>query len=324
MLDFFFNCQPNGLACDIMKLLYNVSLHFSRSRHRDDLFNQWAPFIISTFNFQGMDITKANQEHYITLVVTCRYGDDILTASSCKPPADLGLNMTNNFELTISSPLKPAGIPLEDAVIAAGRELLASTASWKQGKTYRKVVKTLSRAKDPRDAAGWHCRVSEHKPEEAKFDEMWETLGKNNAMTQLQFVPEIKEAIKVKEISPTASIWSFTYKLPPPFSPRVYTVLQVTHLDDVSPRSVIVVSVPIDLSEDPGLAESTGKGVKGRYVVVERFMELENGNTEWRMATTGTAGGSIPAAIVEWTMASKISEDVPNFMRWLRRRKLSK
>ena len=47
--------------------------------------------------------------------------------------------------------------------------------------------------------------------------------------------------------------------------------------------------------------------MKGRYVSVERILELENGNTEWRVATSSTAGGSIPNFLVESSMARKIA-----------------
>lgn len=91
------------------------------------------------------------------------------------------------------------------------------------------------------------------------------------------------------------------------------------HLDAVSTdeaaedakalRVGYIVSIPIDLSGqgDEELAVLEEKGVKGRYVSVERVMELENGDTEWRMATSSTPGGSIPNFIVESTMAKKIS-----------------
>jgi len=71
----------------------------------------------------------------------------------------------------------------------------------------------------------------------------------------------------------------------------------------------IIVSVPVDLSSpsDAELAKLEGKGVKGRYVVIERVMETESGNTEWCMATTGTAGGNLPQVFVEQAMASKVS-----------------
>lgn len=56
------------------------------------------------------------------------------------------------------------------------------------------------------------------------------------------------------------------------------------------------------------MAKLEEKGVKGRYVSVERITELENGKVEWKMATSSTPGGSIPNFVVESTMASKIAE----------------
>lgn len=72
----------------------------------------------------------------------------------------------------------------------------------------------------------------------------------------------------------------------------------------------MVVSIPIDLSspEDAELAKLEEKGVKGRYVSIERIVELEDGSTEWRMATSSTPGGSIPTWLAESSMAGKISE----------------
>lgn len=69
-------------------------------------------------------------------------------------------------------------------------------------------------------------------------------------------------------------------------------------------------SIPIDLSSpgDKELAKLEAHGVRGRYVSVETLVEFENGNTEWRMATSSTPGGSIPSFIVESTMAGKIAQ----------------
>ena len=47
--------------------------------------------------------------------------------------------------------------------------------------------------------------------------------------------------------------------------------------------------------------------MKGRYVSVERIVELDNGNTEWRMATSSTPGGFLPNFLVESTMAKTIA-----------------
>lgn len=70
----------------------------------------------------------------------------------------------------------------------------------------------------------------------------------------------------------------------------------------------IIVSLPIDLSssEDAELAKLEEKGVKGRYASVERIQELENGHTEWLMATSSTPGGFLPTFVVEASVASMI------------------
>lgn len=62
------------------------------------------------------------------------------------------------------------------------------------------------------------------------------------------------------------------------------------------------------MTEDPELAKLEEKGTTGRYVSVERILELEDGSIEWRMATSSTPGGSIPTYFVERSMAGKIAE----------------
>ncbi|KAJ7510038.1 hypothetical protein B0H11DRAFT_1845840 [Mycena galericulata] len=220
------------------------------------------------------------------------------------------------MQLTITQ-LKLSAIPSDEEAMAAADALLESTSSWKEGKTYHKQVKTYSREKAPEDGAPWHCRVSVHKPEEATFERLWSKLGTDKAINEREFIPDIKKVAKVKEISATQNIWTLYYTFSPPISPRVFTVVQITRLNESSPRSGTIVSIPVDLTEDQELAKLEEKGVKGRYVSVERILELEDGNIEWRMATSSTPGGSIPTYFVEKSMAGKIAEDVPHFMKWL-------
>jgi len=200
--------------------------------------------------------------------------------------------------------------------MAAADTLFESSKTWKEGKTI-KGVKTYSRAKGPDDGAPWHCRVSVHKPEEATFEQLWEKLGKDKALNEKEFIPDINKVAKVKQISDTQTIWTLYYTFTPPVSPRVFTVLQITRLDESSPRSGTIVSIPVDLTDDQDLVKFEEKGVRGRYVSIERLLELEDGSIEWRMATSSTPGGSIPTYFVERSMAGKIAEDVPHFMKWL-------
>ncbi|KAJ7219433.1 hypothetical protein GGX14DRAFT_436180 [Mycena pura] len=220
------------------------------------------------------------------------------------------------MQLTIT-PLQASAIPSDEEIMTAADALLESTSSWKQGKTYHKVVHTCSRPKAAEDGAAWHCRISVHKPDEATFMQMWDKLGKDKAVNEKEFIPELNKVTRVKEISATQNIWTAYYKFSPPVSPRVFTVVQITRLNESAPRCGTIVSIPVDLSEDQDLANMEEKGVKGRYVSVERLLELEDGSIEWRMATSSTPGGSIPTYFVEKSMDSKIAEDVPHFMKWL-------
>lgn len=151
-----------------------------------------------------------------------------------------------------------AEIPSEDVILTAARTLIDSVTTWKAGKSYQKnTVKTYSRPKFPGDGAPWHCRISEHTAEDANFDEFWSKLGVNKAMNEKEYVcdtsmyrfrvliaiiasrymPEIKQATLVKQISEAQSIWSLYYTFPPPVSPRVFTILHLTHLDTSAPRT---------------------------------------------------------------------------------------
>jgi len=222
-------------------------------------------------------------------------------------------------------PLKLSELPLEETLIAAAQNLIASASTWKQGKTYQKTVKTYQSTTGGTGGSAptlhWHCRSSEHTPEEATFDQFWDKLGRNKAINEKEYIPEIKEVKKVKQVSHTAEIWTLYYTFTPLVSPRVFTELQVYHLEegtDSSPRTGLIISIPVDLSSDPELAKLERKGVKGRYVSVERIMTLESGDTEWRMATASTPGGKIPNFIAESTMDSTIAKDVPHFLKWLR------
>lgn len=66
-------------------------------------------------------------------------------------------------------------------------------------------------------------------------------------------------------------------------------------------------SIPIDIAGDTELSKLEEKGVKGRYVSVERLQEVEGGKVIWEMATSSTPGGSIPRFVAENSMASQIS-----------------
>lgn len=87
--------------------------------------------------------------------------------------------LPSGININISA-VKLSEIPSEDQLLQAGRELIESTLKWKHTKDYCKgVVKGYSAQKQADDDESWFCRVSEHTPDEASFDEMWFGLGTN-------------------------------------------------------------------------------------------------------------------------------------------------
>jgi hypothetical protein len=225
--------------------------------------------------------------------------------------------MSSSFKLTIAHDLQPNELPSDEQVIAAAREVLEASKGWKGKANQKKTVRTYSAPKGAGDGAPWHCRVSEHTAAEATFDEFWSKIGVNHAENEKEYMDVVKKATLIKKISATQEIWSSYYEFPTfGVSPRVFTVLQVTHYEPSSPRTGLFISIPVDLSSEPDLAKLEEKGTKGRYVSVESLAELPSGETEWRMATSSSPGGRIPAFIVNSTMPSTISEDVPHFFKW--------
>lgn len=212
--------------------------------------------------------------------------------------------------------LRPSEIPSEEVIIAAGRELIESTDAWKVGKTYFTTVKTLSHSGGLTPVGNWHCRLSEHPPDQITFKQLWDKMAHDKAPNEKEFIPALNKVTKVKELSPAAQIWALHYKFPFPVSNRVFTVLQVAHEENTDPPAGLIVSVPIDLSEHKELQKYEEKGVRAYYVSVERVKQLENGNVEWRMAVSSDTGGFIPKFIAEASMDKSIAEDVPYFLHW--------
>ncbi|KAF5358163.1 hypothetical protein D9756_001338 [Leucocoprinus leucothites] len=207
-----------------------------------------------------------------------------------------------------TTPLRPSEIPPEESIIAAGRELIESTDTWKSGKTYFTNVKTLSRPAGPPLVGNWHCRVSEHTPDQITFDQLWDKMARDKALNEKEFVPIIDKATKVKELSPAAQIWTMRYKFPFPVANRglVFSYHKPNCFIDINPR--LIVSIPIDLSEHKELQKYEEKGERAYYVSVERVKQLENGNVEWRMATSSDIGGLVPKFATEMSMPKSIAE----------------
>ncbi|GJJ12590.1 hypothetical protein Clacol_006833 [Clathrus columnatus] len=234
---------------------------------------------------------------------------------------------------TPSTPFRLA-LPTEQALIDAGKALFNNLDSWKSVKVYKRKsgnqsysVNTFVRPKLPTDEVSWFMRHSVHQPEHGSFDDFWNFLGKNKAVNEQEFIPEIKSVNLLKTVSPMQSIWTLYYTFSPPVTPRTFTVLQTVHItggEHGSPREGWIISVPVDVSEDTEMKAKEAKGTRGRYASVELVKEGQDGTLEWRMATASTPGGLIPKVFVEKSMPSQIEKDVGHFLHWLQGKKGAK
>ncbi|KAG8896726.1 ATP-dependent rRNA helicase spb4 [Tulasnella sp. 403] len=190
------------------------------------------------------------------------------------------------FAIRLSRPALPDRIPSFQSILQAGRQIIADSANWPEGKSFNHgAVRTFSR-KIP-TGPKWFMRVSRHGPEDGSFMDFWNVLGVNHTENEALYVPEITKATMLMAVEPgVMEVWSVHYELSAPFSPRTFTVLVVTHLEAVTPRQGWIISIPFDCRDDEALMALEERGVRGKYAAVERLRELEDGQIEWRELAT--------------------------------------
>ncbi|KAF8709241.1 hypothetical protein RHS03_03336, partial [Rhizoctonia solani] len=230
-------------------------------------------------------------------------------------------------------------LPDVQAVLAEAKALIEDTHSWPEGKTHHGVISFLTR----RERAIHSRFTSTHGPEDGTFDDFWNCLGINHSLNEKEYVPEVKSATPLGScdgfegssnnmipinpyhlLSANHPAWTMGYSFTPPVSDRVFTVLIACILEEQPGKQGFVISLPLDVSADQDLKEKEPRGVRGHYVSVERVKEID-GITPLvpSMATRSSPGGLIPTFLSEPAMPSKISEDVPHVVEWIKARRAS-
>jgi len=136
-----------------------------------------------------------------------------------------------------------------------------------------------------------------------------------------RYLPEISKVTRIKYISESQSIWTVLFTSPPPFSPRVYTILQASWLLEHSHnRRGIIVTIPIDLSSKStrNLAELEEEGVRGLYVCVEHVREMAGDVIEWRRVVCLDRGGFIPKFMAQKGILNKLIQENIECLKWLK------
>ncbi|KAF9483655.1 hypothetical protein BDN70DRAFT_276934 [Pholiota conissans] len=224
--------------------------------------------------------------------------------------------------LTLNAGLKPSSVPTDDVLIKHAQDILQASASWQEGKTYQNIKTFVweERPKTTKKSHRWYCLVARIKKDDISFDKMWSKVGRNQVWHQKSHLPSIAKATRIQYISETYSIWNMLVTLPPPLSPRVYTLCQASSLLEYSHnRRGIVVTLPIDLGSrsTEELAVVEDRGIRGRCVSIEHILEIDGGFFEWRKVACRDPGGMIPKFWAQKHMAHEMAEESISFLDWI-------
>ncbi|GAA5905266.1 SRPBCC family protein [Sporobolomyces salmoneus] len=166
------------------------------------------------------------------------------------------------------------------------------------------------------DGFKWHVRVSTHT--DVNYEQFKQGLLENHSVNERDYIEDCQTADKIQVINHgEMEVWRMLYHQPFPASNRSFSFVIFTSEvpSSSSERSFIVVSIPVAHPDAP-----PEKGyVRGRYVSVEQCRQTDQG-VVWTMAVASDAGGMVPKMISEKAMPSKISEDVPSFLKWIKSR----
>ncbi|CAE6442247.1 unnamed protein product [Rhizoctonia solani] len=172
-------------------------------------------------------------------------------------------------------PVSLKDIPDLHAVLAEAKSLIQDIPNWNEGKVYR-GVRTHKKAMT---GPSWHSRTSVHESDDGTFEEFWNCLGVNHSLNEKEYVPEVNSARLLASFEGFEA-WTMGYKFTPPVWDRTFTVLIACILDGQPNRQGFVLSLPLDVSADQTLVAQEPRGVRGRYVSIERVKEIE-GKVEW-------------------------------------------
>ncbi|GAA98588.1 uncharacterized protein L969DRAFT_18102 [Mixia osmundae IAM 14324] len=216
---------------------------------------------------------------------------------------------------------------------------LKCKAGWKIGKLYYANDENPTRtAKRPGQPLNWHLRSSCHTGPKQSYDDLRSGLFVQHTPNEKEYIEGLHniERLQVWQ-DDVVEAWLVQYEIPPPTTNRDFCILPVrreitgqeansglysTDTTTVA-RRFQVISIPVT---HPKGAPAQGY-VRARYASVEDVRELVPTSGDepkkqvvWTMATMSDPAGLIPSWISEKVLPSKIVEDVPSCVKWLKNR----
>jgi len=230
----------------------------------------------------------------------------------------------SDFEFTLK-PITEKRVPAFDRVIAGARALASSCENWQQGKPIGNVRMYSHRPADRKEPR-WFARVSEHSGKHGgnAFNQLWSLLSSKDRFTrELKYNRLLASVTMLKEVE-WGEVWSLHSTFRSPISPRSFTVLTTSHLEDTranTPRIGWRVLIPFAIdSNDASLSLFVEPGIVGQCAVVDRIRELENGKVEWLSASTVNFGGLLPTWLNERLVVSRTGDMIRRLDELLEKR----
>ncbi|KAL8874091.1 MAG: hypothetical protein Q9174_000527 [Haloplaca sp. 1 TL-2023] len=283
-----------------------------------------------------------------------------------------------------------ASKPSESKVQVLSHDVTADQLSddvpWSESRFPRKPPQEM-----PRTGESWFARRSRHLnlsgDGTAKFEEFELGLASHHAENEANYTPAIFDTYRVLQWDiPTQRpgkgpqfdnysnvdmsgmyddcsmvvcpvllmhiVYEMCHKLPFPLMPRVFPVLVISAMTNLtpSPDDFIVVQIPVDIQKSPKAFYSNGrnciegdtpikrkKAVIGfvvdhhlivdstsltkhsrAYTSIERC-SVKEGQVEWTMATASDTNGWLPMTFQKMGVPGAITKDVGSFMKWMAR-----
>ncbi|KAJ9095240.1 hypothetical protein QFC21_005606 [Naganishia friedmannii] len=246
----------------------------------------------------------------------------------------MSLSLATLTPKDVPDPQTPAFASLVDRYFAQGQAVIDSLPTWHKKSTYHaNTVQAYALSKEKRPSLGldsaehWVARTSTHRLQgsantSAVYDYFRNGLLVDHSEQERQYIESCMESerLQVFREAEAEGLHCRISKGRPPTSPRTFVFLLLTRELESTTGSRIFMNISVPFDHPLCLSKQVNEKnrVRGRYISVECVREIEVGDkVEWLMATSSDAGGSIPQFLTDWSLAGKVTEDVPSFVEYV-------
>lgn len=194
---------------------------------------------------------------------------------------------------------------LDAAVLLATQFADTIETEWQKSKLFDDVqTYTQWVENDHGGSEFWAARVSYHN--DIRYAKFYETVFKNHTENESQYIGMVDSFENLPPSGPWLSRLVH-YQFPFPLSDRDM-IIWLGQVETEAGTQFVNVTLPRSYASDQ---------TKAFYVSVEVVTRLPDNRTKWVMATSSDAGGFVPQFVQRPQMSKAVSEDVPQFKKWI-------